>query len=433
MKRNLLIIYFIVMQALNGFAQNPSPASDSTMRILYLGGTAHIGNGKVIESAAIGIANGKLTFVMDGRGFKPSRLAFDTIIDISGKHIYPGIIAMNTTLGINEIEAVRATIDSREVGDVNPSARAIIAYNTDSKVTPTVRSNGVLMAQIAPQGGLISGSSSVVKLDAWNYEDAAYLVDEGIWLQFPTQLIYKSRRADSEEEQAKRAMKKMADLSKLFDEAQAYSKQVSPTPINPNFEAMKGLFNGTKKLYVKCEFVKDILSAIQFTKLYGVKMVLVGGSDSWRVTSQLLEEKIPVLIMRTHSLPRRDDDDIDLPYKLPTLLKDAGIEVAITDDGFWQNRNVPFQAGTAVAYGLTKEQALECITLAPARILGIDKNCGSLEDGKDATFIISSGDILDTKSCNVEQAFIQGKEISLDNIQKQLYLKYMKKYNFPIK
>jgi imidazolonepropionase-like amidohydrolase len=162
-------------------------------------------------------------------------------------------------------------------------------------------------------------------------------------------------------------------------------------------------------------------------------MVLVGGGDAWRVTSQLAEEKIPVLIMRTHSLPRRDDDDIDLPYKLPTLLKNAGVEVAITDDGFWQNRNIPFQAGTAVAYGLTKEQALECITLAPARILGIDKNSGSLEDGKDATFIISSGDILDTKSCNVEQAFIQGKEISLDNIQKQLYLKYMKKYNFQIK
>jgi imidazolonepropionase-like amidohydrolase len=433
MKRKVLIIYFIVIQALNCFAQNPSPASDSTMRILYLGGTAHIGNGKVIESAAIGIANGKLTFVMDGRGFKPSKVAFDTIIDISGKHIYPGIIAMNTTLGINEIEAVRATIDSREVGDVNPSSRAIIAYNTDSKVTPTVRSNGVLMAQIAPQGGLISGSSSVVKLDAWNYEDAAYLLDEGIWMQFPTQLIYKSRRADSEEEQTKRAMKKMAELSKLFDEAQAYSKQASPAPVNPNFEAMKGLFNGSKKLYVKCEFVKDILSAIQFTKLYGVKMVLVGGGDAWRVTSQLAEEKIPVLIMRTHSLPRRDDDDIDLPYKLPTLLKNAGVEVAITDDGFWQNRNIPFQAGTAVAYGLTKEQALECITLAPARILGIDKNSGSLEDGKDATFIISSGDILDTKSCNVEQAFIQGKEISLDNIQKQLYLKYMKKYNFQIK
>lgn len=432
MKRKLFIVCVIAFQALNAYSQNPTPAADSTLRILYLGGTAHIGNGKVIESAAIGLANGKITFVMDGRGFKPSRLAFDTIIDISGKHVYPGIIAMNTTLGINEIEAVRATIDSREVGEVNPSSRAIIAYNTDSKVTPTVRSNGVLMAQIAPQGGLISGSSSVVKLDAWNYEDAAYLIDEGIWMQFPTQLIYKSRRADSEEEQAKRAMKKMAELSKLFDEAQAYSKKVSPDPINPNFEAMKGLFNGSKKLYVKCDYVKDILSAIQFTKLYGVKMVLVGGGDAWRVTSQLAEAKIPVIIMRTHSLPRRDDDDIDLPYKLPSLLMNASIEVAITDDGFWQNRNIPFQAGTAVAYGLTKEQALECITLTPARILGIDKTCGSLEDGKDATLIISSGDILDIKSSNVEQAFIQGKEISLDNIQKQLYIKYMKKYNFPI-
>ena len=433
MAKQFLLICVLLIHGLIVNAQNPTPASDSTKRILFLGATAHIGNGKVIESAAIGIANGKITFVMDGRGFKPSRLAFDTIIDISGKHVYPGIIAMNTTLGINEIEAVRATIDSREVGDINPSSRAIIAYNTDSKVTPTVRSNGVLMAQIAPRGGLISGSSSVVKLDAWNYEDAGYLLDEGIWLQFPTQQIYKWKRGDTQEEQSKRAMKQLSDLSKLFDEAKAYSKQVSPDPINPNFEAMKGLFNGTKKLYINCDFVKDIVSAIQFAKLYGVKMVLVGGKDAWRVTTQLVEEKIPVVVMRTQSLPSREEDDIDLPYKLPFLLKSAGVEVAITDDGFWQNRNVPFEAGTAVAYGLTKEQALECITLAPARILGIDKTYGSLEDGKDATLIISSGDILDMKTSNVERAFIQGKEIDLNNIQKQLYLKYMKKYNFTIK
>lgn len=433
MRKQLLLICILLIHGLKVYAQNPTPASDSTKRILFIGGTAHIGNGKVIESAAIGIANGKITFVMDGRGFKPSRLAFDTIIDISGKHVYPGIIAMNTTLGINEIEAVRATIDSREVGDVNPSSRAIIAYNTDSKVTPTVRSNGVLMAQIAPRGGLISGSSSLVKLDAWNYEDAGYLLDEGIWLQFPTQQIYKWKRGDSQEEQSKRAMKQLADLSKLFDEAKAYSKQVSPNPINPNLEAMKGLFNGTKKLYIRCDFVKDILSAIQFAKLYGVKMVLVGGSDSWRVASQLVEEKVPVLVMRTHSLPYREEDDIDMPYKLPFILKNAGVDVAITDDGFWQNRNVPFQAGTAVAYGITKEQALECITLAPARILGVDKTCGSLEDGKDATFIISTGDILDMKTSNVEQAFILGREIDLDNVQKQLYGKYMKKFNLPIK
>jgi imidazolonepropionase-like amidohydrolase len=289
------------------------------------------------------------------------------------------------------------------------------------------------MAQIAPRGGLISGSSSVVKLDAWNYEDAGYLLDEGIWLQFPTQQIYKWKRGDSQEEQSKRAMKQLSDLSKLFDEAKAYSKQIFPDPINPNFEAMKGLFNGTKKLYINCDFVKDIVSAIQFAKLYGVKMVLVGGKDAWRVTTQLVEEKIPVVVMRTQSLPSREEDDIDLPYKLPFLLKSAGVEVAITDDGFWQNRNVPFEAGTAVAYGLTKEQALECITLAPARILGIEKTYGSLEDGKDATLIISSGDILDMKTSNVDQAFIQGKEIDLNNIQKQLYLKYMKKYNFTIK
>ena len=138
------------------FAQNPAPADTATKRILLLGGVAHIGNGTVIEQSAIGIAQGKITFIMDGKGFKPARTAFDTIIDIYGTHVYPGLIAMNTQLGINEIEAVRATHDYDEVGNVNPSSRAIIAYNTDSKVMPTVRSNGVMLAQVVPVGGLIS-------------------------------------------------------------------------------------------------------------------------------------------------------------------------------------------------------------------------------------------------------------------------------------
>jgi hypothetical protein len=203
----------------SSFAQNPTPADTATKRILLLGGVAHVGNGTVIEQSAIGIAQGKITFIMDGKGFKPARNAFDTIIDIYGKHVYPGLIAMNTVLGINEIEAVRATHDYDEVGNVNPSSRAIIAYNTYSKVTPTVRSNGILLAQVAPTGGLISGQSSVVELDAWNYEDAAYKMDEGIWLNFPSTQIIKASWADSEEEQMKRSAKQMQDLTTLFDNA----------------------------------------------------------------------------------------------------------------------------------------------------------------------------------------------------------------------
>jgi imidazolonepropionase-like amidohydrolase len=412
----------------SSFAQNPTPADTATKRILLLGGIAHVGNGTVIEQSAIGIAQGKITFIMDGKGFKPARNAFDTIIDIYGKHVYPGLIAMNTVLGINEIEAVRATHDYDEVGNVNPSSRAIIAYNTDSKVTPTVRSNGILLAQVAPTGGLISGQSSVVELDAWNYEDAAYKMDEGIWLNFPSTQIIKASWADSEEEQMKRSAKQMQDLTTLFDNAKVYSTTKNPEVINQNLEAMRGLFNQTKTMYVRCNFAKDILAALKFCDIYKVRMVLCGGVDAWMVVDELKSRNIPVILERTQNLPRRDDEDVYLPYKLPSLLMKRGIDVSITDEGFWKDRNLPFQAGQAVSYGLTKEEALQTITLNPARILGIDKTVGSLEDGKDATLIISTGDILDMKSSVVTFAYIRGKEINLDNIQEQLYRKYLKKY-----
>ena len=423
-----IVLGVLLLVSSSSFAQNPTPADTATKRILLLGGIAHVGNGTVIEQSAIGIAQGKITFIMDGKGFKPARTAFDTIIDIYGKHVYPGLIAMNTQLGINEIEAVRATHDYDEVGNVNPSSRAIIAYNTDSKVIPTVRSNGIMLAQIAPFGGLISGQSSVVELDAWNYEDAAYKMDEGIWLNFPSTQIIKASWADSEEDQMKRSAKQMQDLTNLFDNAKVYAAIKKPELINQNLEAMRGLFNQTKTMYVRCNFAKDILAAIKFCEIYKVRMVLCGGADAWMVVDELKSRNIPVILERTQNLPRRDDEDVYLPYKLPSLLMKKGIDVSITDEGFWKDRNLPFQAGQAVSYGLTKEEALQTITLNPARILGIDKTVGSLEDGKDATLIISTGDILDMKTSIVTGAYIRGKEINLDNIQEQLYRKYLKKY-----
>ncbi|MFM7016380.1 MAG: amidohydrolase [Bacteroidota bacterium] len=353
MIRNSFIALLLLATTISK-AQNPAPADNSNQRILLLGGVAHIGNGKVIEQSAIGIAQGKITFIMDAKGFKPDRNSFDTIMNIYGKQVYPGLVAMNTQLGINEIEAVRATHDYDEVGSVNPSSRAIIAYNTDSKVTPTVRSNGVLLAQIAPIGGLISGQSSAVELDAWNYEDAAYKTDEGIWMNFPSTQIIKASWAEPEEEQVKKSAKQMQELTSLFDNAKAYSKKENPEVKNLNFEAMRGLFNQTKTLYVRCDFAKDILAAIKFCDLYNVKMVLVGGADAWMVADQLKSHNIPVILVRTQNLPRRDDEDVSLPYKLPSLLTKLGVSVAITDEGFWKDRNLPFEAGQAVGYGLKR-------------------------------------------------------------------------------
>jgi imidazolonepropionase-like amidohydrolase len=252
-------------------------------------------------------------------------------------------------------------------------------------------------------------------------------MDEGIWMNFPSLQTVKAWWADAEDEQKKRSEKQMSDLNELFYEAQSYSSG-NNSVYNPNFEAMKGLFNKSKTLYIRCNYVKDILAAISFGNKFNLKIVLVGARDGWMVTKEIKENNIPVVIMRTHVLPERDDDDIDLPYKLPYLLSKEGIDVAITDDGFWQDRNIPFQAGEAVGYGMDKEEALKAITLTPARILGIDATVGTLETGKDATIIVSSGDVLDMKSSDIQIAYIRGKEINLDNIQKQLYRKYERKY-----
>lgn len=426
--KNYLLTFIILSFTANGLAQTLPPAPAQTKRILYTGGIAHTGTGSVIENSAIGFENGKLKLVADASLIKIDRFSYDTIINIQGKHVYPGLIALNSILGLSEIEAVRSTNDFAETGGMNPSVRAIVAYNTDSKVTPTVRSNGVLMAQIVPQGGVVSGQSSVVQLDAWNYEDAAYKTDDGIHLNWPSLRIYQSSKSDDADKQKERSDKSISDIRSLFTDAKAYAKELNIKEKNVHLAAMKGLFDGSKKLYIHCDFVKEIIAAVAFSKEMGVNMVLVGGTDSWMVTDLLKENKIPVILENIHRLPSRDDEAVDLPYRLPYLLSNAGVKFAISVSGFWQNQNLAFQSGNAAGYGLSKEQALTAVTASAAEILGVGNTVGSLEVGKDATFLITSGDLLDMKSSVVEVAFIQGRNINLDDTRKQSYRKYVEKY-----
>jgi imidazolonepropionase-like amidohydrolase len=426
MKRIITLISCIALAILS-FAQNPAPASKQTESILVMNGTVHIGNGQVIQNSVLGFENGKLTLVGDATTVRLDKSAYKKIIDATGKQIYPGFIACNTHIGLTEIDAARATRDNYEVGDLNPNVRSIIAYNTDSKLTPTIRTNGILLAQVVPGGGTITGQSSVVELDGWNWEDAAYKTDEGIHLNWPRMYINKYPGAEPEDKQREVMNKTLNNIDQLFKEAKAYSLSI-PSEKNLRFDAMKGLFDGSKKLYVHCDYVKEIVAAVNFCTRYKLKMVLVGGDDSWRAADMLKENNIPVILGRVHSLPPREDDDVDLPYKLPYLLKLAGVSYAMSVDGSWQVRNLPFMTGTSVEYGVSKEDALASITSVPAKILGIDATVGTLEVGKDATFFISTGDALDVKTNNVETAFIHGKEINLDNVQKQLYSKYKTKY-----
>ncbi len=420
------IFLFILAMGIFYFAQaQQTPAQKQTTPIIILGGTAHIGNGTVIENSAIAFDKGKITFV--GKATDTETNGFQ-IIDAKGKHVYPGLIAPHTRLGLVEIGAVRATRDYAEVGGFNPNVRAIIAYNTDSKVTPTVRSNGVLLAQIVPAGGWVSGQSSIVELDAWNWEDATYKTDEGIWISWPRPYNRSGWWAEPGGISAnKRYDKTITTIKDHFKAAKSYYEGATKTQ-NLKLEAMKGLFDGNKTLFIKTDWVKGMMDAVAFAEEFGLKYVLVGAEDAYQITDFLKEHNAKIMLSRTQRLPNRNHEDVAQPFKTPAILEKAGITYCLMLADSWKVRDLPFQAGQGVPFGLNKEAALKSLTLNTAKILGIDKTLGSLEKGKDATIIVSKGDIMDQLTNQVTNAYIRGKQIDLDNKQKALHRKFKEKY-----
>jgi imidazolonepropionase-like amidohydrolase len=434
MQKILSILLFAFTAVVVTAQENVYPAQKQTQKIVIAGATVHVGNGEVIEGATVEITNGKITAV----GKNTNSTSDAKIIDAKGKHVYPGLILPVTQLGLAEVNSVRATIDATELGTYNPNIRSIVAYNTDSKVINTLKTNGILLANIVPQGGIISGSSSVVQLDAWNWEDALFNADGAMHLNMPSLFfrpnpfaaffgIVETRTAA---DVVKEGLAKIEETKKFFREAAAYYKEGTHTKTNLKFEAVKGLYSKQQKLFVHCDIVKEMLAAIDFAKEFGFDVVIVGGSESFLIPDLLKQNNIAVILGQRHSLPTTQDDDVDLPYKSATYLQNAGVLYAFyDDDGSTRGRNLPFNAGTAAAYGITKEQALSAITLNAAKILGIDNKTGSIETGKDANIVISEGDILDIKSSIITHAFIQGRQVSLEDKHKQLYERYKYKYN----
>lgn len=424
--KKTITLYCLLLTSL-GFAQSKFKS------VLLLNGTAHIGTGEVINKSLIGIKNGKIVAVANALTITPNKSDYDTVIDIDGKHVYPGIIAMDVPIGLVEIEAVRATNDANETGKFNPNARTLIAYNADSKVIPTVRSNGVLLAQISPRGGIISGSSSLVKLAAWNWEDAALKADEGIHMNWPRSFKRNGWWAEpGATDRENKYLENVTEIESFFKEAKAYLQQKNSDKKDLRFESMRGIFEGKQTLFIHCNYAKEITGAVNFCREFKItKIAIVGGYDSWMLTDLLKENKVAVVLGRLHELPLRAEDDIDTWYKIPYLLQKAGVLFCLGNSGDQeaaQSRNIPFLAGTAAANGLTKEEALAAVTLNAAKILGMEKQIGSIEVGKDATLFVSKGDALDMKSNLLVYAFINGESINLNNFQYDLYRKFDAKY-----
>ena len=403
-------------------AQNPTPAADQDRPIVFRKATIHVGDGTVLEEMDILLDEGKILTIEKDLAAPANA----DILDASGKHIYPGMIALNTQLGLTEIGAVRSTNDQRETGRINPNARALIAFNTDSQVIPTVRSRGVLLAQIAPVGGMVSGRSSMVQLDGWNFEDAVVGEDDGVHINWPRRNSWSWQTRTISEN--KEYPKQVAGLENFMKEAAAYCGAGRTGERLLKLEAMCEAIAGSKNVYLHMQGPREMMHAVQLVKKMGGKPVIVGGHESHLIADFLKRENVPVILMSTQSLPDSQDEGVDGPYAKPALLAEAGVEFAISHGGYWEQRNLPFVAGQAVGFGLDYEQAIKAITLTPAKITGIDKMYGSLEEGKSATLIVTLGDVLDMRTNYIELAFIDGRKIDLDNKQAELNRKFREKY-----
>jgi imidazolonepropionase-like amidohydrolase len=419
------------------FAQDDVYPAKAYNGLLFIkNATIHVGNGTVIQNGTIKVSKGKIEQVGSNIAIPADDVK---VFDAAGKHVYPGLILSNSDLGLHEIgSGVRASNDYAEIGDNNASVRSIVAYNTDSKVIGVLRSNGILLAGVAPQGGTISGSSSVVQLDAWNWEDAAYKMENAMHFNMPSLFNRPNPFGGgggrgggglAPEDPVKAGLDKISAVKAFLREAKAYLAEGNHAEKNLKYEATKGLFSRQQKFFVHCDIVKEMLVAIDFAKEFGFEVVIVGGSESYQIADLLKQNNIAVILGQSHSLPTAADDDVDQPFKTPAMLQKAGVLFSINDgDETTRFRNLAFNAGTAASYGLGKEEALSAITLNAAKILGVADKAGSLEVGKDANILISEGDILDMRTSIVTHAFIQGRQVSLENKQKQLNERYKSKY-----
>ena len=401
-------------------AQRPNPAPAQKNPIAITNATIHTATGTVLNNASLVFENGKITQI---NGSIPSNAE---VINAQNKHVYPGFILVNNTLGLVEISATNATVDYREANDISPEVRSLISFNTDSHVIPVIRSNGVLLTQPVLKHGTLSCTSSIMQLDAWNWEDAVVATDNVLHLSWPE--IFRIDDEKRNKEFQTRRTEKIKELTSLFQRAQQYNnQQVKDYKLN----AIKPVFEN-RKLFVEVAGANETLEVIAWANKLNLKnVVLIGESNLVGVLDDIKKSNFPLIIKRVHSLPVNSSDSPRLPYEFAKLVQDKGILYGLDYSGdmeYQNSRNLPCLAGTTVAYGVEKEKALQSITINLAKMLGIDKNYGTLEVGKSATLFISEGDALDQLTNNVTEAFIEGRKINLDNQQKELYKTYQEKY-----
>ena len=431
MNKTYILIFLFISHTI--YSQVPEPVSKQDKAIILYNAQVHVGNGTIIEEGYVCFDSGKITHVGQFNNAILKNFENHLQIDLNNKLVYPGLILPISKVGLEEISAIRATLDHTEIGDINSNIRTLTSYNTDSEMISTFRYNGILLSQVAPDGDLITGNSSVMMMEGWNWEDAAYKIDNGIHIKWPRKTYPPSRRSGSTEFRTNSNYNSIVDKIHKFliDSRSYYNRRDNIEEINLKLEAMLGVFSGKKKVYIHANSRDQIIESVQTFKRHDINdLVIVGADDAYYTIDFIKENNLPILLNNLHRIPARNQEDVDLPYKLPYLLFKEGIIVGLTASGsLHSQRNLPFLAGTSVAYGVPKEEALKMISFNTAKILGIDDVTGSLEVGKDANIIVSKGDILDMRTSQIVHAFITGREINLNGKQQILYDRFKRKYS----
>lgn len=435
MKGKMIVLILSILFTSPAFSSDIIPGKPQEKPIALVGGTIHTVTKGTIENGVVLFDKGKIVAV--GREINIPKDA--EVIDVKGKHIYPGLINAFTTIGLIEIGAVRATRDVTEVGLVNPNVRAEVAFNPDSEHPPVTRSNGITMALVVPTGELIAGQSALMMLDGWTWEEMTLKAPVGLHIYWPRMTLPSERFMfvrRSPEELKKEVETRINLIRETFQKARAYKKAkeseiqkgVPYHDTDLKYEAMIPVLEGKVPVFIHANSSKEILSAIEWAESEGLKIVIVGGADSWKVADVLKNKNIPVILTNIHRLPSKRYSDYDEPFTVAYKLYKAGVKFCIGGEGgYYNERNLPYQAATCVAFGLPREEALKAITIYPAEILGVADKVGSIEPGKDATLIVTTGDPLEI-STQVVYEFIQGKKVDLSNRQVKLYEKYVEKY-----
>ncbi|HET7293448.1 MAG TPA: amidohydrolase family protein [Vicinamibacteria bacterium] len=414
-----------------------APAGAEEAALVLKGGRVVTVSGAVIESGSVVVAAGRIVAVGADVAAPPGA----QVLDVAGKWIYPGLVNGLTSLGLTEITSVAGSMDTTEVGEINPNAKAWVALNPHSAHIAVARAGGLTAALSAPEGGLVSGQSAVIRLAGSTPEAMTVRPGAALHVVFPSgrppaggppsaEEREKKTFREQQKERGENQRRQLDRLRTLLEDAKAHDAALRaaaegraerPKP-DAVLEALAPAARGEMPVLLRADAEEEIRAAVEFAAARGLKLVVAGGLEAWRC-ADLLKEKEVAVLLKVLRLPRRRSDPYDAPFANAALLHRAGVPFAIVTDDESFARNLPYEAAMARAFGLPAEAALRAITLSPAEILGVSARLGSIEAGKDADLVVATGDIMDART-RVEAVYIQGAPQPLDTRHTQLYQQF---------